>query len=66
PSPGRQSSPPKEQQPRRQHIPSRYSLYSLVKDPPEQQRRPVKGLSRILAHPVNATPKTQENNGNPP
>ncbi|WP_225063084.1 hypothetical protein, partial [Komagataeibacter rhaeticus] len=30
--PGRQSSPPKEQQPRRQHIPSRYSLYSLVKD----------------------------------
>ncbi|WP_208624008.1 hypothetical protein, partial [Komagataeibacter swingsii] len=24
---------PKEQQPRRQHIPSRYSLYSLVKDP---------------------------------
>ncbi|WP_211308932.1 hypothetical protein, partial [Komagataeibacter nataicola] len=63
PSPDRQSSPHKEQQPRRQHIPSRYSLYSLVKDPPEQHRRPVKGLLRILAPPVNAMPKTLKTHG---
>ncbi|WP_227672670.1 hypothetical protein, partial [Komagataeibacter sp. FXV3] len=38
----------------------------LSKIPPEQHRRPVKGLLRILAHPVNAALKTHETHGNQP
>ncbi|WP_208624657.1 hypothetical protein, partial [Komagataeibacter sucrofermentans] len=35
----------------------------LSKNPPEQHRRPVKGLLRGLAPPVNATPKTRKTHG---
>ncbi|WP_220464861.1 hypothetical protein, partial [Komagataeibacter europaeus] len=38
----------------------------LSKNPPERCCRPVKGLLRILAPPVNANAKTHEMHGNQP
>ncbi|WP_220032769.1 hypothetical protein, partial [Komagataeibacter oboediens] len=61
PSPDRQSSPPKEQQSRRQHIPSRYSLYSLVKEPAEAASPSGEGAFTDIPPPCQRRPENTEN-----
>ncbi|WP_220032595.1 hypothetical protein, partial [Komagataeibacter xylinus] len=61
PSPDRQSSPPKEQQSRRQHIPSRYSLYSFVKEPAGAASPSGEGAFTDISPPCQRHPKNPKN-----